>query len=453
MWFRRDLRLSDNPALVAAVEEARAAGGDVVGLYVLDDALWARAGANRLAYLADSLRALDEACGGALVVRRGDPREVVPAVVHESGAAAVHVAASHEPFGVRRDDAVRAALPADVPLVVTGSAYAVSPGRVLTGGGTPYQVFTPFRGAWLEHGWRAPAPRPREVPWRALRRDDLPDVTPTADLPRAGEAAARRRWHAFLRDGLAGYAERRDRPDLTGTSAMSVHLRWGEVHPRTLLADLADALAGGAPSDDVTTFRSELAWREFHADVLHHQPGARTRSLRAVVPDDAWARDATETDLLDAWREGRTGYPLVDAGMRQLLATGWMHNRVRMVVASFLVKDLHVRWQRGAEHFMAHLVDGDVSQNQLNWQWVAGTGYDAAPYFRVFNPVTQAKKFDPDGAYVRHWVPELRDVAGPRVHEPWRLDPPPAGYPAPLVDHAVERKIALDDFQRARAGG
>ncbi|ANC29644.1 Deoxyribodipyrimidine photo-lyase [Isoptericola dokdonensis DS-3] len=448
MWFRRDLRLADNPALVAAVEAARADGDDVVGLYVLDEALWSRAGANRLAYLVDSLRALDEACGGALVVRRGDPREVVPAVVREARASEVHAAASHEPYGARRDDAVRAALPTGVPLVTTGSAYAVSPGRLRTGSGTPYQVFTPFRGAWLEHGWRPPAPRPREIPWRPLRRDDLPAVEPTATLPRAGEAAARRRWHAFLRDGLSGYAEQRDRPDLAGTSAMSVHLRWGEVHPRTLLADLAGT--PGLPSDDVATFRSELAWREFHADVLHHQPGARSRSLRAVVPEDAWAQDDAEAELLDAWREGRTGYPLVDAGMRQLLATGWMHNRVRMVVASFLVKDLHVRWQRGAEHFMAHLVDGDVSQNQLNWQWVAGTGYDAAPYFRVFNPVTQAKKFDPDGDYVRRWVPELRDVDGPRAHEPWRLDPPPPGYPARLVDHATERKVALDDFHRAR---
>ncbi|MEK8228267.1 FAD-binding domain-containing protein [Oerskovia sp. M15] len=172
--------------------------------------------------------------------------------------------------------------------------------------------------------------------------------------------------------------------------------------------------AGAVPEEAATTFRSELAWREFHADVLFHHPGAARRSLRTVVPEDAWASGPTEDALLTAWREGRTGYPMVDAGMRQLLGTGWMHNRVRMIVASFLVKDLHVRWQRGAEHFMAHLVDGDVSQNQLNWQWVAGTGRDAAPYFRIFNPVTQGQKLDPDGAYVREWVPELRDIpAGP----------------------------------------
>lgn len=452
MWFRRDLRLADNPALVAAVEAARADGSEVVGLYVLDDALRRSAGANRVAYLVEALAALDAACDGRLVVRRGDPRSVVPAVARSVGAAAVHVAASYEPYGRRRDADVEQALADDgVALARTGSPYAVAPGRLLTGSGTPFQVFTPFRGAWLAHGWRAPAPRPHDVPWASVRSDGVPAAPPvTARLPRAGEDAARRRWHAFLRDGLAEYGERRDRPDLAGTSAMSVHLRWGEVHPRTLLADLAAAEAGGVPGDAVATYRSELAWREFHADVLHHRPDARTRSLRTVVPDDAWATGPAADAAFDAWAAGRTGYPLVDAGMRQLLAVGWMHNRVRMVTASFLVKDLHVPWQRGAAHFMAHLVDGDVSQNQLNWQWVAGSGHDAAPFFRVFNPVTQGTKFDPDGDYVRRWVPELRGVEGRRVHEPWRCDPPPAGYPAPVVDHAHERRVALADLERAR---
>ncbi|WP_402372067.1 cryptochrome/photolyase family protein [Isoptericola rhizosphaerae] len=453
MWFRRDLRLADNPALLAAVEQAHADDAGVVALYVLDDALWSRASSNRLAYLLDSLRALDAACAGMLVVRHGDPRVVVPHLAQDVGADEVHVAASHEPYGRRRDDAVGTALAAaGRRLVATGSAYAVSPGRLRTGGGTPYRVFTPFRRAWLEHGWRAPAHRPHSVPWLQLAAEPLPAApAPTARLPRAGEAAAHRRWREFLREKLRGYAENRDRPDLAGTSAMSVHLRWGEIHPRTMLADLAAARSDGVPADDVATFRSELSWREFHADVLHHQPLARTRSLRTVVAEDTWARGDAEQERLTAWAAGRTGYPFVDAGMRQLLATGWMHNRVRMVVASFLVKDLHVRWQQGAAHFMAHLVDGDVSQNQLNWQWVAGTGHDAAPYFRIFNPVTQGKKFDPDGVYVRRWVPELRDVPADRVQEPWRLDEPPSDYPAPIVDHAVERRVALDDLQRGRS--
>ena len=452
VWFRRDLRLDDNPAVVAAAEDARAEHADVVGLYVLDDVLWRAAGANRLAYLAGSLAALDAACDGRLVVRRGDPRAVVPQVARAVGARRVHVAASHEPYGRRRDDEVGRLL-ADLgaELRATGSPYAVSPGRLLTGSGTPYQVFTPFRRAWLEHGWAATAPRAREVPWASLASDGLPEP-PAVDarLPRPGEDAARRRWSGFVRDGLPRYATARDRPDLAGTSAMSAHLRWGEIHPRTMLADLAAAEADGAPAESVATFRSQLAWREFHADVLHHRPDARRHSLRRVVPDDAWASGPRAEEAFGAWTAGRTGFPLVDAGMRQLLATGWMHNRVRMVTASFLVKDLHLRWQRGAEHFLAHLADGDLAQNQLNWQWVAGTGHDAAPYFRVFNPVTQGKKFDPDGDYVRRWVPELRHVPGARVHEPWTLDPAPPGYPAPIVDHARERQVALDDYGRGR---
>jgi deoxyribodipyrimidine photo-lyase len=306
-------------------------------------------------------------------------------------------------------------------------------------------VFTPFRRAWLDHGWAAPAPRPRAVPWLAVPTDGVPDAPPTdVELPVAGERAARERWRLFVEHGLATYGEHRDRPDLDGTSAMSVPLKYGEVHPRTLLADLA-----GERSDSAATYRSELAWREFHADVLWHHPDAATRSLRTVVPDDAWARGAAADVAFDAWCEGRTGYPLVDAGMRQLRATGAMHNRVRMVVASFLVKDLHIEWQRGARHFLTWLVDGDVSQNQLNWQWVAGTGRDAAPYFRVFNPVLQGEKFDPDGSYVRRWVPELRDVPGRAVHQPWRLGPrAPAAYPARIVDHAAERDVALEAFSR-----
>ncbi|WP_456846023.1 cryptochrome/photolyase family protein [Cellulomonas sp. P5_C6] len=436
-WFRRDLRLADNPALVAAAEHA----DEVLPLFVVDPALWRSSGAPRLAYLARSLRALDESLGGRLVVRRGTPAEVLPALVREVGAPAVHVTAATEPYGRRRDDAVEHAL--DVPLVRTGSPYAVGPGLLSTQAGTPFQVFTPFRGAWLDHGWSAPAPRPRVARWAHVPSDGLPDSPPTeVRLPAAGERAARARWTAYVQDELSEYPAVRDRPDLDATSMLSIPLKFGELHPRTLLADLAQA------PFDVATFRSELAWREFHADVLWHHPGAAHRSLRAVVPEDSWDDgDAAFT----AWAAGRTGYPFVDAGMRQLRALGWMHNRVRMVVASFLVKDLHVRWQRGAAHFLEWLVDGDVPQNQLNWQWVAGTGRDAAPYFRVFNPVTQGEKFDPDGAYVREWVPELRGIPGRAVHRPWRLGlEAPEDYPAPIVDHAAERKVALDDFHRGR---
>ena len=266
-------------------------------------------------------------------------------------------------------------------------------------------------------------------------------------LPPSGEEAALERWESFRADGLASYADLRDRADLAGTSSLSAHLKWGEIHPRTLLADL-DGSRGRA------VFRKEIAWREFYADVLHHAPGSARTWL-----DPRFARMEHDSGPLAderfaALAEGRTGYPFVDAGMRQLLSEGWVHNRVRMVVASFLVKDLHLPWQRGARWFMAHLRDGDLASNQQGWQWVAGSGTDAAPYFRVFNPVTQGLRFDPDGDYVRRYVPELRGLPGKDAHEPWDAPLLAPDYPARIVDHAEERDeslrryAALKDEQR-----
>lgn len=448
-WFRRDLRLGDNPALHAAAD-----AGDVVALYVLDPRLWDRAGAPRRAYLMRSLAALDAQTGGRLLVRRGDPRTVLPAVARETGATAVHAAASFEPFGRRRDDVVEAALAdAGVPLVRTGSPYAVAPGRVRNGSGHGYKVFTPFHRAWRDHGWRAPAPDAEATARRvtftdAGRSDPLPDapVPEGLTLPEAGEEAALDRWAEALEDAIGRYDDERDRPDLDSTSRLSVPLKWGEIHPRTVLADLARRRGPGAEA-----FRRQIAWREFHADVLLHWPRGAHESLTPVLPEDSWATGRDEDAALDAWAAGRTGFPLVDAGMRQLRGEGWMHNRVRMVVASFLVKDLHVRWQRGADHFLAWLVDGDLPQNQMNWQWVAGTGRDAAPYFRVFNPVTQGLTSDPDGTYVRRWVPELRGVPGRAVHEPWKLPRSAApDYPGRIVDHAAEREATLAAYAAGR---
>ena len=449
LWFRRDLRLADHPALLAAVRQS--GDDEVVPLFVVDPRLWTSSGTPRLARLVASLRALDEGLDGRLLLRRGEAASVVPAVVRETGAAAVHVTAATEPYGRRRDDRVEEAL--DVPLVRTGSPYAVGPGLLRTRQGTPYTVFTPFRTAWLDHGWAAPASTATAVRWADVDgRSTVDDLEVPGAAPQvggAGEEWARARWRDFLDTALPRYATDRDRPERDGTSRLSAALKLGEVHPRTLLADLTaagpDAAAGAA------VFRSQLAWREFHADVLWHRPDAAHRSLRPVVGDDEWASGADADAAFEVWTTGRTGYPLVDAGMRQLLTTGWMHNRVRMVTASFLVKDLHLDWRRGAAHFMAHLVDGDVAQNQLNWQWVAGTGYDAAPYVRVLNPVLQAQRFDPDGAYVHRWVPELRDVPAPAVHEPWTLgDQVPASYPARVVDHATERRATLEAYRRGR---
>jgi deoxyribodipyrimidine photo-lyase len=441
LWFRRDLRLRDHPALHEAAKDA-----PVVALFVLDPKLLKPAGAARLAFLYRTLSALDadlRAHGGQLVVRRGDPVRVVPAVVREARAGSVHVSADFNPYGAARDDAVAQAL-GDVPLVRTGSPYAVSPGRVLKNDGTPFQVYSPFYRAWKQHGWRDPAtPISGRIEWNtALGGVDIPAAPrlPAAlDVPDAGEAAALRAWRTYRTGDLANYADDRDRPDLDRTSHMSVYLKWGCIHPRTMLAGLG---AG----DEV--YRKELAWREFYAHVLHHWPASARNYFQPKLAAMTYARPNSKS--FAAWTNGETGYPMVDAGMRQLLGQGWMHNRVRMIVASFLVKDLHIEWQYGARHFMRHLVDGDLASNQHGWQWTAGTGTDPAPYFRVFNPVTQGRTFDPEGNYVRRWVPELRGVAGPAVHEPWLLAEPPHEYPKPVVDHATERKVALERYNAVR---
>jgi deoxyribodipyrimidine photo-lyase len=292
------------------------------------------------------------------------------------------VSADFNPYGSARDVAVESAL-GDVAFVRTGSPYAVSPGRVLKQDGDPFQVYSPFYRAWKQHGWRAPAATiTGRVDWQhALGGIDIPAdprLPAALDLPEPGEDAALRAWRAYRTQDLADYADARNRPDLDRTSHMSVYLKWGCIHPRTLLADLG-------PGDDV--YRKELAWREFYAHVLHHWPDSAREYFQPKLASMTYAKADSKT--FDAWTKGRTGYPIVDAGMRQLLGQGWMHNRVRMIVASFLVKDLHIEWQHGARHFMRHLVDGDLASNQHGWQWTAGTGTDAAPYFRVFNPVTQ----------------------------------------------------------------
>jgi deoxyribodipyrimidine photo-lyase len=457
LWFRRDLRLSDHPALLAA--RAEAAGGQdgespgVVGLFVLDDALRRPSGAHRLAFLYRCLRDLNEQLAGRLVVRRGDPVNVVAEVARESGSHSVHISADFGPYGAERDRRVEAALESDGRrLVRTGSPYAVSPGRVTRPDGSPYRVFTPFSRAWRAAGWREPAARPREIAWIAMDGMGIPQDPSIggAVLPDAGEAAAHRRLAAFL-ESVNDYAKGRDLPAIEATSRLSPYLKYGCIHPRTILAKLPSGKGA-------STFQNELAWREFYADVLSRTPeSARqdlTSSLEGLEYEDETKGQAAEH--FQAWKQGRTGYPIVDAGMRQLLAEGWMHNRVRMIVASFLVKDLHIWWRPGARWFLEHLVDGDLASNNHGWQWVAGTGTDAAPYFRVFNPVLQGEKFDPQGEYVRRYVPELQGVdglEGKAIHAPWEAPTgPPEGYPAPIVDHAAERKEALARLQATREG-
>jgi deoxyribodipyrimidine photo-lyase len=474
MWFRRDLRLADNPALLAAVSAARAGGGarpgrgggvgteplssqhlssqhsgeaaGVVPLFVLDPGLDDPAGLPRRAYLMDSLTELGKHVGG-LLVRRGDPVAEVVAVARAARADTVHIAADFGPRGRRRDQEVESELARHgIELIRTGSPYAVPPGRVLKDSGDPYQVFTPYSRAWRVQDWGMPPGAPSSVRWTVptqshpLERTALPE---RLRLPAAGERAALERWRRFLAGGLEDYSAHRDRPDLDGTSRMSVHLKWGEIHPRTMLADLA-LLRG----ESARTFATELAWREFYADVLWHGPESARQYLR---PEFATMEYDEPGARFTAWGEGLTGYPIVDAGMRQLRAEGWMHNRIRMVVASFLVKDLHIEWLHGARHFMRWLVDADLASNQHNWQWVAGCGTDAAPYFRVFNPTLQGKKFDPRGDYVRRYVPELRQLDEQSIHEPWTLPGgPPGGYPAPIVNHDAEHRESLRRLERLR---
>jgi deoxyribodipyrimidine photo-lyase len=440
-WFRRDLRLADNPALVEATRLGR-----VVPLFVHDPALAGPSGANRVAFLHATLDALDADLDGALVERVGDPAEVVPALAAELGAVAVVAAEDFGPVGRARDAAVDAALEAvGVAFERVGSPYAVAPGTLLTKAGAPFRVFTPFSKAWRAHGWDAPVDVPGGLELvtgvDADPRPRTPQPEAMAGLPAAGERAAHEAADAFLAERATSYKDERDRPDLDATSRLSPHLKLGTIHPRQLLARLGD-------SAGERTFASELCWREFYAEVLATWPETVRRNFAEGMDGLRWDTGPVADARFEAWCAGRTGYPIVDAGMRQLLAEGWMHNRVRMIVASFLVKDLHLDWRRGAAWFMRHLVDGDLASNVHGWQWTAGTGTDAAPFFRVFNPTLQGRRFDPDGEYVRRYVPELRGIAGADVHEPWTkagdlFGGAAAEYPAPMVDHAVERDEAL----------
>ncbi|MEM7340644.1 MAG: deoxyribodipyrimidine photo-lyase [Actinomycetota bacterium] len=441
-WFRRDLRLADNQALHAAT---LAGSRPCLGLFVIDDALWGPSGPNRRAYLAALLTDLNERMGGRLVVRCGDPAEVVVDVARTVGSEEVWATADFGPYGRRRDAAVAEALAGlDGRLVRHDSPYAVAPGSVVSGSGGPYQVYTPFSKAWRAFGWADPIPE-TPIHWiDGIGSDSVPPVDDAVELPLVGEAAAHERLDAFLAGPVHDYHERRDLPAELGTSKLSPDLKWGTLHPRQILDRL-----GESPGEEV--YRKELAWREFYADVLARRPETARANYQPKM--DAMVHDVgpVADDRFSAWCEGRTGYPIVDAGMRQLLTTGWMHNRVRMISASFLVKDLHIAWPRGARWFMRHLVDGDLASNNHGWQWVAGTGTDAAPYFRIFNPITQGRRFDPSGAYLRHWLPELAHLPDKRIHEPW-TDPSgaPAGYPAPIVDHGTERDESLARYSAAK---
>ena len=444
LWLRRDLRLADSPALLAARDDA----AEVLPLFVLDPALRGPSGAPRLAFLYRCLRELEERTDGRLRVLAGRPEQVVPRVARQVEATGVHVSSDHGPYGRARDGRVADAL-GGVPLVATGSPYGVTPGTLRKDDGTPYKVFTPYARAWRARGLPSPATTPRVVHWTdgGVRTDGVPRDPSLGDveLPPAGERAALARWEEFLADGVSSYAERRNLPGVDGTSRMSAYLKYGCIHPRTMHATLGR-------SDGERVYGDELIWRDFYADVLWHRPETARQDLQPQLADLRYDTGTAADERFERWATGTTGYPIVDAGMRQLLGEAWVHNRVRMIVASFLTKDLHVYWTRGARHFMQHLRDGDLASNSHGWQWVAGTGTDASPYFRVFNPVKQGRDHDPDGDYIRRWVPELRSLSTKEIHEPWLLrDGPPNGYPEPMVDHAEERAETLRRYAEVRA--
>ena len=463
LWFRRDLRLHDHPALVAAA----AGGRTVVPLYVIDPRLvnGRFASPNRTWFLLETLRALAvdlERLGAPLVVRVGDPEEVVCEVAVEAGATDVFVSRDHAPYGRRRDAAVAARLEAH------GIAWHAKRGNLVhepedlaTVDGRPFSVYSPFRRAWETRPRRSIAAIPARLPAHSLTTGTIPSLSelglgegPTADpasMPVPGESSARARLDRWLTDGIDHYAIGRDRPDLVdGTSRLSADLHLGAV---SALEVVERSIGAG---EGRRVFLDELVWRDFYAHVLFHRPDVRRSSFRASFDSIEWSMDGA---AVDAWRDGRTGYPFIDAAMRQLAATGWMPNRARMVVASFLTKDLLVDWRVGEAHFMRHLIDGDVASNNGGWQWSASTGTDPQPYFRIFNPVTQGRRSDPDGVYVRRWLPELVGVPSERIHAPWEMtaeEQAVAGcrigtdYPAPIVDHAEARARALSAYETAR---
>lgn len=462
-WIRRDLRLTDNQALAAALQAAE----HVIPLFIVDPFLEKSdyVGEKRRAFLWAGLQRLDADLrerDSRLVVRYGRPKEVLAALLEESEADAIYAEEDFTSYARHRDSQIAKSL----PLHLEAGIVVHPPGTVLKDDGDPYIVFTPFKKkAWLERPLPnpdniLPAPDSISTP-ESIKSDDvpaepgLPEAVPFAP----GEAEAQKRLKAFAQNAINSYAADRNSVAVDGTSQLSPYLRFGMLSARQAVVTAVSCLENAGSKEarkGADTWLSELIWREFYVHILYHYPHVLQRSFRPEYDDIEWRN---REDEFEAWCNGRTGYPLVDAAMRQLVSSGWMHNRARMVVASFLVKDLLINWQWGEKFFMQHLVDGDPAANNGGWQWTAGTGTDAAPYFRIFNPTSQAKKHDPKGEYIRHWLPELADVPDDYIHEPWTM---PADvqksancqigedYPARIVDHHEARDWTLTAYKDAR---
>lgn len=461
VWFRRDLRLSDH----AALSRALASGARVYCAFVFDtailDALTDR-GDRRLSFIHACISELATELarrGGALIVRHGDARIEIPRLALELGVDAVHLNADYEPFAQRRDDAVRGALgAAGIALQIWKDQVLFEKDEILTGAGKPFSVFTPYSRAWLKALSASP---PQSFPCSGpFATPPFPCAVPSlaelgfepAPLPLpAGERGAQALWQEF-RTRMDGYRDARDFPARKGVSYLSAHLRFGTLSIRELARFALER--GGAGAE---TWLNELIWRDFFQQVLWHRPNVETHCFKPECDALEWESGPAADRHFEAWCEGRTGYPLVDAAMRQLAASGWMHNRLRMIVASFLTKDLGLDWRRGERFFAAKLLDYDLAANNGGWQWAASTGCDAQPWFRIFNPVSQSRKFDPEGHFIRRYVPELAALSAMQIHEPWmmsREQQDAAGiaigrdYPAPVVDHAQARALTLARFKR-----
>jgi len=443
VWFRRDLRLDANPAWAAATADHE----QVIALFVLEPRLLAAAGQHRRDQLLAHLGALDDqlrALGGGLTVRDGPAVSAIADLVAETGAAALHLNEETSPFGRRRDDGVESRL--SIPVHRHHGTLVHEPGAVLTARGTLSLVFTPFFRTWSATPWRA-WPEPGDASVVHLEGSPLPRPAGSPRQP-PGERAAWERLQRWL-ERVDEYPRTRDLPAIDGTSELSADLKFGTIAARTVVDVVGTSTSGRE------AFVRQLAWRDWWAHTLVQRPDLRSTALQEKYEAIRWRDD---DDSFAAWAEGRTGFPIVDAAMRELVRTGWMHNRLRMLTASFLVKDLLIDWRRGERFFFHHLVDADPAQNAGNWQWVAGTGPDAAPYFRIFNPTSQSRRHDPDGEYIRRWVPELAALAVNDIHEPSALGPLELAsadielgvdYPSPIVDHGEARARTLAAYGRA----
>jgi deoxyribodipyrimidine photo-lyase len=455
-WIRRDLRLTDNPALRTALES----GLPVLPLFILDPALLALKAKKRQAFLFNSLCQLSIDLGNRgsrLILRHGPPIVVLKQITSEAQATVIFAEEDYTPYARQRDHAIASILPLELVMGVSIHHPAV----IHKTDGSPYTVFTPFSKAWKKlpmpglHIWQPPQRLPAPP---ALDSESIPETAPVPGFP-AGQAKAQRRLNTFINEYVDGYTNDRNRLDLNGTSALSPYFRFGMLSAHQVWATAREALEQAQSSEGrrgIETWINELIWREFYNAILYHFPNVLKQAFRPAMRNIQWRNAPHE---LEAWQSGHTGYPVVDAAMRQLLHTGWMHNRGRMIVASFLVKDLLINWQEGERWFMQQLVDGDPAANNGGWQWTAGVGTDAAPYFRIFNPILQSKKFDPQGAYIRRWVPELAQVPDKYIHEPWSMPPEVQqtsncqigqDYPLPIVDHKQARERTLIAYKESK---